>query len=140
MDVHILFPSAPTRTAAPLGRAETDDLLERLFAAPSVDPGQVPMHGRTRLESGERRLALAILADALRCVLNHHDSRSNEQRQAAREALEWMHSDDDAPPFTFVRLCQLFDLEPDWIREAVRRRLLASRSGQAHAARTRHAA
>jgi hypothetical protein len=115
-------------------------MLARLFAAPSVDAGQVPMYAPSRLDSGERRLALAILEDALRCVVRHHGSRVAEQRQAAREAMDWMARDDDTPPFTFVRLCQIFELDPDWIRRLVRRQLLEARSRHAPAARTRRAA
>jgi hypothetical protein len=140
MDPRVLFPSPPTTPVTRLDRAEVDDVLDRLFAAPSIDAGQVPMHVPHRLDSGEMRLALAILEDALRCVLRHHDSPINEQRHAAREALEWMRSDDDAPPFSFVRVCQLFDLEPDWIRRTVRRFVRDSRTSGVPAGRTSCAA
>ena len=98
------------------------------------------MNAYTRLETGEMRLALAILEDALRCALRHHDSRITEQRLAAREAMEWIRSDDDAPPFTFVRICQLFDLDPDWIRDTLHRRMFQARVAHEGADRTRHAA
>jgi hypothetical protein len=141
MDIRDLLPSPPTEPLPKLAREDVDALLDRLFAPPSVDVGQVPMHGRSRLDGGEMRLALAILEDALRCVLRHHASRIAEQRLAAQEALQWMLSNDDAPPFTFVRICQLFDLEPDWIRQAVRQRLFATDSRQAAGAvRTSRAA
>jgi len=42
-----------------------------------------------------------------------------------------MHRDDDSPPFTFVRVCQLFNLDPDWIRSMVRRRLRRGRPARA---------
>jgi len=122
MDIRVLFPTAKSPPAERVSPEQVDELIERLFAAPSVDPGQVPMHGAPRLESGEMRLALAVLEDALRCVLRHHGSPIREQDEAAREALAWMSSADDAAPFAFVRLCQLFDLDPDWIRDMVRRR------------------
>jgi hypothetical protein len=120
MGIRDLLQSPPTTPAPRLTSGEVEDLLDHLFAPPSVDPGQVPMHASGRLESGELRLALAILEDALRCALRHHDSHIAEQRTAAREAMEWIRSDDDSPPFTFVRLCQLFDLDPDWVRDSVR--------------------
>lgn len=127
MDIRNLLPSPSPAPATKLTSADVEDLLEHMFAAPSVDVGQVPMHATSRLESGEMRLALAILEDALRCALRHHDSRITEQRMAAREAMEWIRSDDDSPPFTFVRVCQLFDLDPEWIRDSVHRQLFASR-------------
>ena len=116
MDIRNLLPDRSPEPEHRLSGAAVDDLMERMFAPPSVDVGQVPMNARCRIESGEMRLALAVLEDALRCALRHHDSRLVEQRQAARAALEWIRSEDDSPPFTFVRICQLFDLDPDWIR------------------------
>jgi len=127
MEIRNLLPSSPREPRRRLTGADVDDLIERMFAPPAVDAGQVPMNGRSRSESGEMRLALAVLEDALRCTLRHHDSRLVEQRQAAREAMDWMRSDDDAPPFTFVRICQLFDLDPSWIRETVHRHVFRDR-------------
>ena len=123
MDIRNLLPSQPPTPVRRLNGADVEEVLERMFAPPSVDAGQVPMHVQSRLETGEMRLALAILEDALRCALRHHDSRITEQRIAAREAMEWIRSDDDSPPFTFVRVCQLFDLDPDWIRDTLHRNL-----------------
>lgn len=139
MNIRNLLPT-PQAPATRLSSADVEDLLEHMFAPPSVDAGQVPMHTYGRLESGEMRLALAILEDALRCALRHHDSRITEQRIAAREAMDWIRSDDDSPPFTFVRVCQLFDLDPDWIRDSVHRHLFTSRRGHAPADRARCAA
>lgn len=140
MDIRNLFPSPPATPAEKLSSAAVEDLLEHMFAPPSVDAGQVPMHSYSRLESGEMRLALAILEDALRCALRHHDSHITEQRIAAREAMEWIRSEDDSPPFTFVRVCQLFDLDPDWIRDALHRHMFAARHRHEAADRTRRAA
>jgi hypothetical protein len=140
MDIRTLLPTGPNAPARRLSGADVDEVMERMFAAPSVDAGQVPSNGTGRIESGEMRLALAVLEDALRCALRHHESRVLEQRLAAREALVWMRSDDDSPPFTFVRICQLFDLDPDWIRQTVQRHLEGSRRQGRPDERTRRAA
>ena len=121
MDIRNLLPTGVAPPKRRLSGSDVEELLERMFAPPTVDAGQVPLHVPTRIDSGEMRLALAVLEDALRCALRHHDSRVVEQRMAAREALDWMRSDDDSPPFTFVRICQLFDLDPDWVRAMVDR-------------------
>lgn len=140
MDIRNLLPPVPATPVRRLSSSDVEELLEQMFAPPSVDAGQVPMHAYTRLETGEMRLALAILEDALRCALRHHDSRITEQRLAAREAMDWIRSEDDSPPFTFVRVCQLFDLDPDWIRDTLHRRLYRSRTAHEAADRTRCAA
>jgi len=140
MNIRTLLPTEPRAPERRLSGSDVDELMERMFAAPSVDAGQIPMNGKTRIDSGEMRLALAVLEDALRCVLRHHDSRIAEQRLAAHEAVVWMQSDDDAPPFTFVRICQLFDLDPDWIRSTVRRHVERSRGRANPDERTQRAA
>jgi hypothetical protein len=140
MDIRNLLPSQPPTPVRRLNGADVEEVLERMFAPPSVDAGQVPMHAQSRPETGEMRLALAILEDALRCAMRHHDSRITEQRIAAREAMEWIRSDDDSPPFTFVRVCQLFDLDPDWIRDTLHRHLFQTNVRHEAADRTRCAA
>jgi len=115
MDMMLLFPaSSPPekKVTAP----EMEEMIERVLASPSVDVGQIPMHHRSRIDSGEARLALAILDDAIRCVLRHAESRLAHQRAEAVEALEWIRSDRSDYALCFVPICQLFDIDPDWIR------------------------
>ena len=42
---------------------------------------------QARIDSGALRLSLAVLEDAMRCVLKHHEARRREQRAAARYVL-----------------------------------------------------
>lgn len=129
--MQVLFPAPPVAPGRRLGAAEIEERLESLFAAPVVDPGQMPARLVARVDSGEMRLALAVLEDALRRIVGHLRSEGREQRGAAREALSWMWCDDDEPPFAFVRICQLFDLDPSWIRGRVRARIALAPGGRA---------
>jgi len=71
------------------------------------------------LWSPEKRLAGAVLASALVCVRDRHaDPRYAE---AVEEDLAWISSDDSGDPFSFLLLCDLFGLEPAWVRETVAR-------------------
>lgn len=80
--------------------------------------------------SPEKRLGGAVLASALVEIRDHHgDPR---YRNAIVEDLRWIASDDDAPPFSFVRLCQTFGFEPEWVRDMVRQWMAPS------ACRARH--
>lgn len=118
MDMMLLFPaSSPPekKVTAP----ELEEMVERVLASPSVDVSQIPMHHRSRIDSGEARLALAILDDAIRCVLRHAESRLAHQRAEAMEALEWIRSDRADYALCFVPICQLFDIDPDWVREKI---------------------
>ncbi|MFM8408984.1 MAG: hypothetical protein ACKOCT_01810 [Alphaproteobacteria bacterium] len=123
MDMMLLFPaSSPPekKVTAP----EMEEMVERVLASPSVDVSQIPMHHRSRIDSGEARLALAILDDAIRCVLRHAQSRLAHQRAEAQEALEWIRSDRSDYALCFVPICQLFDIDPDWVREKIDKALV----------------
>ena len=118
MDMMLLFPaSSPPekKVTAP----EMEEMIERVLASPSVDVSQIPMHHRSRIDSGEARLALAILDDAIRCVLRHAESRLAHQRAEAMEALDWIRSDRADYALCFVPICQLFDIDPEWVREKI---------------------
>ena len=67
----------------------------------------------------EKKLGGAVLASALVEIRNHHGDPHYRQRTA--EDLEWIHADDAEWPFSFVRLCALFELDTDWVREVVAR-------------------
>jgi hypothetical protein len=109
-----------------MGFIPTEDGLERLLGASDggTDGG---LGDEARIDSGALRLSLAVLEDAMRCVLKHHESRRREQREAAREALSWIESDDIGFPFAFVNLCHALRLEPTWVRALVNQRLAAQR-------------
>jgi len=57
--------------------------------------------------------------DAIRCVLRHAESRLAHQRAEAQEALDWIRSDRADYALCFVPICQLFDIDPDWVREKI---------------------
>ena len=123
MDIVALFPGSSPRPPRRLGSMEVEEIVERMFAAPFVDPGQVPLHHVARVDTGERRLALAILDDAIRCAIRHGASPLRHQREEAREALRWIESDETDYALSFVPICQTFSIDPDWIRGLVRRAL-----------------
>ncbi len=108
-------PSTPVARGRDL--AKMDEILERVRPEfVFVDPRQAPIYHRDALETGESRLALAILEDALRCAVRHIDSPLAAQKQEAVEALEWIQSDEEHYWLAFEPICQRFDLDPDWIR------------------------
>ena len=90
--------------------------IQHLMAAGEMLPSQV----RTQSSwSPEKRLAGAVLASALVCVRDRHgDARHAE---VVEEDLAWIYSEDAREPFSFLRLCDLFGLEPAWVRESVER-------------------
>ena len=70
------------------------------------------------------RMMLAILEDVIG-ILQRKDVLNFVTQKAKREeyhdAHAWVASDEDWGPFSFVRLCQVLDLEPSWTRRRIRR-------------------
>jgi hypothetical protein len=69
----------------------------------------------------EHALMLAVLEEAVRTYQLGCDSPSLGKRRLAREAEQWFASDETASPFSFVTICQVWNLDPDWVRTGVRR-------------------
>jgi hypothetical protein len=108
--------------------------LGHLMAGGVLLPAQLPSSSAW---SAERRLAAAVLASALLEVRGAYADR--DRRRMAGEDLEWIFSDDTSWPFSFLPLCQVLSIEPEYLRGAVRKWMGEStapcpRSGQACAA------
>lgn len=75
---------------------------------------------KDRASTPERRLMLAVLQDAFSCYLKpKHDHKSGTHIQmlsSPEYALRWFESDDEAWPYSFVNVCMILGLEPDWVR------------------------
>ena len=65
------------------------------------------------LSTPEKRLALAVLADAVRKLRQRGIGAANDEA--------WLGSDADDHPFAFVAVCQVLGLDPDHVRRGVRR-------------------
>lgn len=123
-----------TKTPPGADTARVDAALERVVPQfVFVDPQQAPLYHRQDLETGESRLALAILEDALRCAVRHVHSHLAEQRREAAEALAWIQSSEHDYSLAFEPICDRFALDPQWIRGQVSRLLEAA--DRAYAAR-----
>ena len=69
----------------------------------------------------ELRLMLAVLEDAVHTYQSGCDSRTVAGRRLFREAEEWFRSDETASPFSFVTICQVWGVDPDYVRVGLRR-------------------
>lgn len=84
---------------------------------------------RACLWSAEKSLAAAVLAAALIEIRDH----SGHPKRAAlvAEDLAWIAADASDHPYTFLRLCELLDLDPQWVRGVADRWHAAARRGRA---------
>lgn len=68
----------------------------------------------------EHRLMLAVLEDAAHCYQVRCASDDPRDRRVFRETADWFASDETTSPFCFVTICQVFELDPDYLRTGLR--------------------
>jgi hypothetical protein len=81
---------------------------------------------------GERRLMLAILEDAIECFQKHLWATDRKRRQLHDEAELWFLADDSDWLFSFVNICEVFEIHPVFLRQGLlawKTRQLAGRAG-----------
>jgi hypothetical protein len=76
--------------------------------------------GESRL-SGEKRLMLAVLSDAIDIFLKHGTSLDARGRRLFAETADWIFSDDAMSPFSFINVCETLGLSPSCLRRGLRR-------------------
>jgi hypothetical protein len=69
----------------------------------------------------ERRLALAVLADAVRCFQLNAGANSRTKIRQFVEAKSWLFETEDKGPFSFDSICCLLDINPNSLRKGLRR-------------------
>jgi len=67
----------------------------------------------------ERRLAVAVLQDAVDCFQKHLRARDRKARQLFLDAEEWICSDDRTWPFSFENICDLLQINPEYLRRGL---------------------
>lgn len=70
--------------------------------------------------SGEARLALALIEDAILTVRATDGVRTARAHRLATEAWGWLASRDTSQPFAFENVCDYLGLDPGWIRRGLR--------------------
>jgi hypothetical protein len=77
-----------------------------------------------RKEAGfdrERRLMLAVLEDAIDCYQKYAHTNDLRGRQLFAESYDWIMSPDKRWLFSFENICQIVDMNPDYIRQGLKR-------------------
>jgi hypothetical protein len=96
--------------------------LARLAIPDLVTPEQYYDGVRTRHPGTEaiRRLMLAVLEDALRCLQMRANGRRPVERRAMAEAERWIFERGLQGPFTFESVCETLGIHPDHLRDGIR--------------------
>jgi hypothetical protein len=64
-----------------------------------------------------RRLMVAVLVDAMRCVQSRFNAHQSARRQEYADARSWIFSDEDRALFSFKAICDTLDMDPNAIRK-----------------------
>jgi hypothetical protein len=67
----------------------------------------------------ERRLVIAVLQDAVDCFQKHFRARDQKARQLYRDAEDWICSEDRSWPFSFENVCDLLQINPEYLRRGL---------------------
>jgi len=67
----------------------------------------------------ETRLLVAILSEAIESLWKNSPRSNRRQRRLYREELTWLKAKNDESPFSFMYICTVLGLDPDYIRRGV---------------------
>ena len=69
----------------------------------------------------EKMLMCAVLEDAITCYQRFSSVSNGRGRAAFKEAENWLMHEKTDWPFSFERICEALDLNPDYIRTGLAR-------------------
>ena len=96
-----------------------DDVLPPPLEPRAMMPAQwFTQRERRNAQSSIRRLMYAILEDAVSVYTS--EVRSSRQSRTFQQTRRWIDSQDRTWVFSFLRICEALDLDPDAIRREVR--------------------
>jgi len=86
------------------------------------------MRRRLPNKTGEYRLLVAVLEDAVHCFQQHASATGRRGRRLFGEVERWFMdesaapaSNGNAPRFSFEYICSVLGLDPAWLRQGLRR-------------------
>lgn len=92
-------------------------VIEHMLARGEIVASQLPQQS---LWSREKKLAAAAFTAALINIRDNAHVTNRRRRREVAQDVEWVLADDTAWPYSFLRLCELFQLDPEWVRDRVR--------------------
>ena len=96
--------------------ANSEDEMSNLFDPDLVLPEQFVNRGSW---SGERRLMLATLGEAVATLQRYFDDPTQRGQRLYNEAQDWIRSDDTSWAFAFEPICSIVGIDPDYLRQGL---------------------
>jgi hypothetical protein len=101
-------------------RHQAEERLNDLFEPDVLLPIQYfAALKRKRFSSGEHRLLIAIMQDAVECFQKHIHARDSKRRQLYLDAESWIGSEDYSGTFSFNNVCDLLGMSPEYLRQGL---------------------
>ncbi len=99
-----------------------DERLPGLFEPDTLLPIQYfeAMRKKHLLE-GEKRLILSVLEDAIECFMKCIDASTSKGQRLFRDADEWIALEDKRWVFSFDNVCDMLDINPEYMRMGLRK-------------------
>src|SRR5271168_3436318 len=98
-----------------------DERLPALFEPDTLLPIQYfEAMRRKHLLEGEKRLVLSVLEDAVECFMKCIDSVTNKGQRLYRDADEWIALEDKHWVFSFDNVCDMLDINPEYMRRGLK--------------------
>jgi len=99
-----------------------DERLPALFEPDTLLPIQYfEAMRRKHLLEGEKRLILSVLEDAIECFMKCIDAATSKGQRLFRDADEWIAHEDKRWVFSFDNVCDMLDINPEYMRTGLRK-------------------
>jgi hypothetical protein len=103
-----VHPSARTTVAPSANLSYVAVMPEQFFSLPQY------------ADKGEAALMYAVLEDALICFAKQFVENGLRAQGLAKEAERWFFSNDDRWPFSFINICLVLRMNPEYVRLGLR--------------------
>jgi hypothetical protein len=88
----------------------------------SVDPSEAAVIERVfkkTTHEGEKELMMAVLQDAVECFQTYVLSKRPREKRLFQEAEDWILEKNSDWFFSFENICEILELDPDYIRQGL---------------------
>jgi hypothetical protein len=121
-DEAMLSETARTPTAANQSGATASDWIASLFQPDTLLAEQfLANQGGNTLPEPEKRLLLAVLADAIYCFQDYCLAQDENRRRLFEDARRWIFETGGDWVFSFDNVCNALGFNPEYIRKGMRR-------------------
>ena len=94
-----------------------DEKLASLFQPDTLLSAQYfANHRRKTALEPEKKLMLAVLDDAIRCLLDNRSARSPDKKKLYDQAAQWITEEGGDWIFSFDNVCEALGFSPDYVR------------------------